>query len=70
MVVLAAILIALIRIAISALVGGVAVMLMAGGLHAEVFPQLPAWSLRQSILVAIALAIVASFFNSYSSSKS
>jgi len=69
MVILATIFIALVRIAISAIVGGVAIMLIAGGLHSEVFPQLPAWSLRQSILMAIALAIVGSFFISYSSSS-
>lgn len=70
MAILGLILGALIRGAINAILGGVAIMFIAGGLHSEVFPQLPAWSLRQSILIGIALTVFGSFFRGYSSSNS
>jgi hypothetical protein len=51
------------------LLGAWAVMIMAGNIHHDVHPPFPPWSLNQSIIVAVSLWVVGSFFRSFDSSS-
>jgi len=47
--------------------GGWIVMIVAGMVHHEAIPQLPAYGYRPSVFISIGLSVLGSYFRGYSS---